>query len=484
MIQAGLYPNPTVGYTTAPNANNTGSTTIGFYYDQVVKTGGKLKLQTAVGFMNLIAAELALKRARYNLATTIRTDYYNLLVAKEMVRVNRGLVRFTDEIYRLQADLFAGGFAATHEPAALRSQAFAIRLAYRQSILNYTYAWKQLVADLGLKQLPLSQVEGQVDRLIPNYDYDAVRASVLSRHTDILTARANLEAARYGLKLARVTPVPDVEVNAGVWKEHQIQPFQNYYQVTVSIPLAVFDRNQGGIRAANAGLVRASEAEHAAEVALTTGLASAYSSYKANLAAVEYYRGHILPDQVRYYRGVFERRRVDPTAAFGDLVQAQQVLVSDVTAYLGVLQSLWTSVVNVADYLQTDDLYQLGGTLELPHLPDLDALHPLPCTHPGAGNPSIGKRPDPPPNAVATPPPSSMMSLDPDPSGTKATGIGSASPPPSTAEPVRPTDGLARKTSAPGRPVGTLRDAEAPSIEQPSESPLTDLSQRHSAASH
>ena len=58
--------------------------------------------------------------------------------------------------------------------------------------------------------------------------------------------------------------------------------------------------------------------------------------------------------------------RIDPNAAFGDLVQAQQTLVADVTAYLGILGSLWTSVVGVADFLQTDDLFQLGKPMELP----------------------------------------------------------------------------------------------------------------------
>ena len=121
---------------------------------------------------------------------------------------------------------------------------------------------------------------------------------------------------------------------------------------------------------------------------LTTGLAAAYAPYKTNLAAVEYYRRNILPDQVRYYRGVFERRKIDPNAAFGDLVTAQQILVADVTAYLGVLGSLWTSVVSVADFLQTDDLFQLGKPLELPQLPDLDALHAWPCPHPSIGVPA------------------------------------------------------------------------------------------------
>ena len=382
MIQAGLYPNPHIGYGNNPDNNNTGSTTIGVFVDQLVKTGGKLTIAVAAARMGLVVAELALKQTRYALATTIRGDFYTLLVAKETVRVNRGLAHFTDEIFRLQADLLGGGFAASHEPAALRSQAFLVRLGYKQSIANYIYAWKQLVADMGLKQLPLSAVAGQVDRLIPYYDYDEVLAHVLRKHTNILTARANLEGARYGLKLAQVTPVPDIDVRADLWKEHQVQPLQNYFTFQIGIPFPIWNRNQGGIINAEAAMIRAEEGPHAAEVALTTSLAAAYATYKNNLFAMDYYRRNILPDQVRYYRGVFERRRIDPNAAFGDLVQAQQMLVADVTAYLGILGSLWTSVVGVADFLQTDDLYQLGKPLALPEVPDLEALHAWPCAHP------------------------------------------------------------------------------------------------------
>ena len=336
------------------------------------------------------------------------------MVARETVRVNKALARYTDEIYRLQADMLAGGFAASHEPAALQSQAFIIRLGYEQAIANYVYAWKQLVAALGLRQLTLSDVEGQVDRLVPYYDYDVILAHVLRNHTDVLTARSTLQGARYGLKLAQITPVPDVEVRADVWKETTIMPLQNFHAVSVSIPFPIWDKNKGNIRAAASALVRAAEGPHAVEVTLTTGLAAAYAPYKTNLAAVEYYRRNILPRQVQYYRGVFERRKIDPSAAFADLVTAQQTLVADVTAYLGVLGSLWTSVVGVADFLQTDDLYQLGKPLKLPELPDFDKLHDWPCPHPQMTRPA-GRGParaDPGPARRPTPPAASTPSQD------------------------------------------------------------------------
>jgi cobalt-zinc-cadmium efflux system outer membrane protein len=339
--------------------------------------------------MDFHNAELALKRARSDLATQVRTAYFNLVVAKETVRVNRALARFTDEIYRYWADNLAASFAASHEPAALRAQAFTIRLAYKQAIANYVYAWKQLVAAIGLPQLPLTAVDGQVDRLVPYYEYDAVLAQVLRRHTDVLTANNTLEKARYNLRLAQITPVPDVEVRADLWKEFTVQPFNTFHSVSVSVPLPIWDQNKGNIRAAAAGLYRATEGPHQVELSITTGLATAYSSYLDNLYAMEDYRRHILPDLVRYYRGVLDRRQADPAASFGDIVAAQQNLTANAATYLGVLGNLWTSVVTVADFLQTDDLYQVGKPLELPHLPDFDQLHAWPCPHPQPPPPTV-----------------------------------------------------------------------------------------------
>jgi cobalt-zinc-cadmium efflux system outer membrane protein len=379
--QASAYPNPTVGYEATPNGNLTSPGAQGVYVDQVIKTGGKLKLQAAAAQMDLKNAELAYKRARSDLATQVRTAYYAYLVAQETVRINRTLAKFTDEIFRLQAELLAAGQAASHEPAALRAQAFTIRLAYKQSIVNYAYAWKQLVATIGLPQLPLSTVEGRIDRAIPYYDYDKIKAIVLKQHTDVLVARNTREKSLFQLKSAQVTPVPDVEVRADLLHDFTLAPFNTFHTFSVSVPLPVWDLNKGNIRAATAGVVRASEEPHRVEVNLINGLASAYAAYQTNLDAVEYYRRDILPDQVRYYRGVFERRKIDPNASFGDIVNAQQNLTSTVTAYLGVLGQLWTSVVNVADYLQTDDLYQLGTPKDLPELPNFSS-EPWSCPHP------------------------------------------------------------------------------------------------------
>ena len=165
-------------------------------------------------------------------------------------------------------------------------------------------------------------------------------------------------------------------------------PFAEKYvhSVTVGVPIPLWDQNKGNILAAEGALGHAMEEPHRVELALTNNLATAYANYKSSLELLEDYRKGILPDQIRYYRAVFERREIDAQlvaggVTFGDVVAAQQTLTASLAQYLTILGQLWTSVVNVADLLQTDDLFQLAEPRDVPGLPDLDLL---PCCHPAA----------------------------------------------------------------------------------------------------
>jgi cobalt-zinc-cadmium efflux system outer membrane protein len=388
LIQARTYPNPTVGYVASPSNDGSTAGVQGFQIDQVVRTSGKQKLQAAAAEVALRNAELALKRARSDLSTQVRTAYFGLLVAREAVRVNKALVQFTDEVYRIHTQLTAGaGNFGPHEPAALRAQAYTARLAYKQAIQAYIYAWKQLVSTIGLRQLPLTEVAGRIDTAIPYYDYDTVLAHALRNHTDVLTARNGVIQARYNLMAQQVTPIPDVDFLVLVQKEFALPPQQWVPSATVSFPLPIWDQNKGNIISAEAALVRATEEPHRVEVTMTNSLAAAYANYKSNLDALEYYRRFILPDQVRYYRGVFISHHEQALAGFGDLVSAQQTLYADVISYLGVLGQLWTSVVTVADFMQTDDLFQLAKPQAVPELPDLEHLPDWVCPHPAPAGP-------------------------------------------------------------------------------------------------
>jgi cobalt-zinc-cadmium efflux system outer membrane protein len=379
MLQASMYPNPTIGWEGDPSNNGSTMGVQGVFVDQVIKTGGKLKLATAAAMMDLLNAEIALKRARSDLATSVRSNYFSFIVSLEAVQVTRALAQFTDEMYRLQVNLLQAGIPAPYEAASMRAQANMARLAYRQAIETYVMNWKQLAAAVGVRDLPLGQVAGQVDQLIPRYDYNGLLALVLRNHTDVLTAKNVIEKQRYNLKLAQITPYPDVEVRVAIEKETALFPFNWVHTLQVGFPLPIWDQNKGAIMAAEANLARALQEPKRVELALTNSVANAYTAYATNLESVETYRRAILADFVRAYRGVYERRRIDPAVAFSDLLGAQQNLAGGVTSYLTALTTLWSSIVTLIDFVQTDDLFEVGKATPLP---PLEPLKLVPATEP------------------------------------------------------------------------------------------------------
>jgi len=340
------------------------------------------------------------------------------------------------------------------------------RLAYKQAIFSYMYDWKSLVATLGVQQLPLSEVAGRVDRFIPYYDYDTVLAHALKNHTDILTARNGVVKAQHLLRLAQVLPlVPDLDVRATLEKDFALGPFGTYQTLSVGFPIPIWDQNKGNIIAAQAALLRASEESHRVEVAIANNLAAAYSNYKNNLVALEDYRRNILPDLVRYYRGIFARRQIDPNSAFGDLVAAQQILSTNVTSYITVLGTVWTSVVSVADFLQTDDLYQLAQPRELPELPDFTKLSLLTCGHAALAEACVNRAGVGAPGAA---PPGAAVPLSRAAQGVPVGPANSAPVGPANSVPVGPANSVSA-ASPPRAGGGPMQQPPAPGLAPPAD---------------
>ncbi|HJT78932.1 MAG TPA: TolC family protein, partial [Gemmataceae bacterium] len=379
--QAGTYPNPNFGY--EGDTAGTGGTAgyQGLFFEQTIRTGGKLKIAEAAAVMDLKNAEIALRKAQSDLEAQVRAAYFALLVAQENVRVTEALARVTDQAYAIQLVQFrTGGITAAYEPMQLRVYAYQARAALVAARNTYVSSWKTLASTLGLPALPLTEVAGRADMPIPNFDWDKILVRTLSANTDVLTARVGEQRARYNLLAAQVTPVPDVNVHLAVQKDYTTPPHSIVTTLQMGVPVPIWDQNKGAIIQAQGQLLRAVEESHRVRDDLSGRLADAFQRYRSNLSTLDYYRDVILPDQVRYYRGVYERYSQDPSVQFTDLVVAQQSLGTAITTYLTTLGALWTAVTDISGLIQTDNLYGMGG--ERCAGPGLELLLALPCCHP------------------------------------------------------------------------------------------------------
>lgn len=405
-LQAGLPPNPTFGYEGDTAGTTGGAGYQGAFIDQVIRTANKLQLARAVATMDLRNAEIALRRAQMDLATRVRQAYFAILVAQENMRIHIALVRFTTAVYEFQFDQVAGGIAAAYEPLYLRMLAQQVRGAIVQARNAYVSAWVQMAAAVGTPGMPRYQLAGTINIPIPVFDYKAVMARVLQNHTDVLSANVSLYQARLSLKQAQVQPIPDVDVRFLLQKDYTGFPFELAHSLQVSMPIPVWNRNQGGIIQAQANLVQQSEEPHRVRTNLTSRLAIAFQAYRDNFALLHLYRDHILPDQVTVYQNVLRRywntpnlQAIGPAPPpalpmvatsplnLGDVVVAQQLLATAVENYISTLGALWQAVVNVTDLMQTPDMFTISAELtaleKLAPIPgEVGVLKPLPCDHP------------------------------------------------------------------------------------------------------
>ncbi len=391
--QAGLWPNPTLAFETDTIYTAGGPGYPGGWVEQLIKTGGKLQLARAIATMNLRNARLALRRAQTDLITRVRSGYFQVLVARENIRITKILAHFVDRLYETNVvQARTGGFAGAYDPMYLRALAMQARGSLVQARNAYVSAWKQLAAALGLPAMPPTELLGRVDMPIPVYDFDKVLARVLAQHTDVFTAENSLHQARLSLQLAKIQPYPDVGLRVVVQRDYTSPTFAIAPSVALSMPVPVWDRNQGGIQQAQAILAEMSEQPHRVRTALTGTLAQAFERYQNNRTLLNYYRYSILPDLWRVYNAVLERWRQEPGGlavtppAFTDIIVAQGNLAAAVTNYVTTLGAMWQAVVDVTDLLQTNDLFQINGMpISREHvepIPDLEKLAPLPCRHP------------------------------------------------------------------------------------------------------
>jgi len=363
MIQAGAYPNPHVGYQS--DDINTGSTAgyQGGGISQTIVTGGKLRLAKASAEVDLHNAELALHRARYDLATQVRTNYLGVLVARERIKVNDALTQFADRVYRLQAKRVSAGQAAAYEPLQLRVLAVQAQTQLIQSNQQYLAAWRKLAITLNCPDMAPTLLAGRIDGPVPLVSYEAAREQILQTHTDLVTAQNAVARAQYQLKLARLTPIcPNIDTNTVVEHDYTTPPFGTVVSLQVGVPLPIFDNNRGNIIAAEAALVRACSEYERARNDLFTNLADTFARYETNRQTAQQYHSSILVDQVRAYRGAYQRYQVDPDADFNDVVTSQQTLASTISTYIQLLGDQWQAVADLAGLMQIDDIFAMGQT--------------------------------------------------------------------------------------------------------------------------
>jgi cobalt-zinc-cadmium efflux system outer membrane protein len=156
-----------------------------------------------------------------------------------------------------------------------------------------------------------------------------------------LRSLKNLEQRQALFTLEKARRIPDITVNAGITRYHDdvskgIRVNDTAAMVGISIPLPLFDRNQGNLIAAQQRINRAIDEQAATDLQLKALLTQAYELLIAADAQIGKLRDEILPGARETFR-MASRGYELGRFGFLELLDAQRTLFQNQTLYLQAL---------------------------------------------------------------------------------------------------------------------------------------------------
>jgi len=135
-------------------------------------------------------------------------------------------------------------------------------------------------------------------------------------------------------------------VTATIGASKYLMPGDYALTVGFSVPLPVFDRNQGRIQEAEHRLSKAEQELRNTEVRITTALNTAYQALDAAHSEIMALRQEILPGARSAYDAAREGYRLGKFG-FLDVLDAQRTLFGSKNQYLAALANYHKSVADV-----------------------------------------------------------------------------------------------------------------------------------------
>ena len=355
-LQAGLYPNPTIGYTSEQiGVEGTAGELQGGFLQQEIVTAGKLRLSRAKYQQEAYQAQVQAMAQQLRVVNGIRMAFYEVLAAQRLIDLHRELLQNAEDAVRTTEELFNVGQA--NEPDLLQAQIEAeqARVDLGNAEKRYRRDWQHLVNLIGVPTLAPAPLDGMLEPEGPPLDAEQALSTVLQESPELQFNRAEVVRDRITVQRERVEPIPNVVARFVGGKN--FESGDDVFGAQIGFSLPIFDRNQGTICQAQAELARAQADVVRLELALRTRFADAYNRYATAWDLARSYQETSLPKAQRayeLYQDYFRQRR----ATWPQVLVAERAYVQYQREYIDTLVTLRRAEVEINGLLAVDGLTQ------------------------------------------------------------------------------------------------------------------------------
>lgn len=345
-LQAGLLPNPdmTLFVENAGNLQKVNpSPDVGakeveqqdtsLRINQLIELGGKRTARVKAATLGEEVAVQDYEARRVLLIAQVANVFTEVLAGQEQLRLAEENRQLAQRVVDTVAKRVQAGKVPPIEETKVEIALDAVEIAYVQTQRDLDSARKRLALLWGSSSPQFEKALGDLESMIalPRFEPLAERALASPM---ALRAVKNTEQRKALLEVERTRRIPNLTISAGVLSHSQTGGTTAI--AGISIPLQLFDRNQGNLLAAHQRADKALDEQAATELRLKTELIQAHETLSAAQNEIQILRNRILPRAKNAFE-VTNRGYELGKFGFLEVLDAQRTLFQNQILYIRAL---------------------------------------------------------------------------------------------------------------------------------------------------
>ncbi len=376
--QAGLYPNPVVGYSGDHiRGGEYGGGEQGAFVQQEFVLGGKLGLRRNIYEQQAHADQIGVDEQMYRVKDSVQQAFYRALTSQGLVVIRQRLMKIALDASQTAHQLANVGQADAPDVLQSEVELEQAKVDFEHAQRAYLQDFQTLAAVAGAQTLPVTPLKGDLEQP-PVIDAEQQVAAILAQSPTVKHAQQQVAVAEARLKDAKREPFPNLSVKAGEWYSgeviesgipHAAGP-ESFAEAGVNVPL--WNRNQGNVEAAKAELERARGDVTRTQLYLKQVAEPMAQQYLSSRFEADRYRRQMLPRARRAYE-LYLMKYQQMAAAYPQVLVSQRTLFDLQVNYLQALNMEWANALALENYTLMYGLDQpmsMGSSTTTINLPD------------------------------------------------------------------------------------------------------------------
>ncbi|WP_248764756.1 TolC family protein [Pseudomonas protegens] len=329
--QAGLIPNPVLSVDAEDIRRDSRTTSVKL--SQALELGGKRGARIDVASRGQELAALELERRRNQLRADVLDAYYTALRAQERTQLAGRSLALAERGVAVAQGRVNAGKASPVEATRAQVQLAEVRLELNRGQMEQDNAYRRLAMVTGAATSDFAGVQEQPLALAA-LPAPAQLLGRLPETTELRLAEQEVVQREASLGLEKAQRIPDLDVSVG--SQYDASARERVNLVGLSMPLPLFNRNQGNVLSAARRADQARDLRNATELRLRTETRQALEQWNTARGEVQSFNQTILPAAQRAVDSATQGFEMGKFS-FLDVLDAQRTLIGARTQYLAAL---------------------------------------------------------------------------------------------------------------------------------------------------